>query len=291
MLDTESKTMKFGQHNEEKFEHYWTLAEALEQAKLVPEITGSSHNERHRPSHSWDWSTGFEGAMDLAVNGWSEKAQELDRLALEYTNELHVSRPSFEFRFDVVGEEVDLGKYSAGNPECMLDAFLTKQDQLSNAVEVKVCTGMCSGVDAESFTRRGLFVFSVIRALELAGKSVGITTGSGTSNRGNHGEYWIRIKEPDQYINPGVLAFWLCHPAAHRRLMFRLKEHTSPTEVYAFSYNGGTYGATADSHQKIDKETIYYSSVHTQGFGKWDTPETMKEQIKQELVKQGIQFN
>jgi hypothetical protein len=252
-----------------------------------PVENGSS--DKSSPGEDWDYNVDYAASLQLARNGYKPHGVSLDR----EIDGLRYDVPNSEYApiYDTCGESVDVGRYLEGEPECMIDYIETASNKMSNTriIEILVNTSTSAGVAAKHIESRGKVVMGIAQALEMSGKSVGISviclSKSGSSLVG----FQLRIKQPDQWIDPDLLAFWLCHPAALRRSAFRLFE-CFPWEVRRNHYfqHPGTYGHPVEAPSElVPSSTIYYGNLHLDKFKDIKTAEDIEKLVKTELQERG----
>ena len=225
----------------------YTLDEAVE--KLDPQnapARSDLSSISNEASEDWDLGLGYPKAWKFVRMGWIEKAGELSRYTAGINDILEDHVDSF---WDVTGESVDVGRFLSGEPECMLN-FNHREDKLIT-FEVNI-SARCS-VDAHHLFNRGIAVAAGVAALQARGYGVRLAVYDAvdTSNGGiaSH-KTVIEINRFGDYIDPGRIAFFIAHPGALRRLMFRLQEHESDAvrREYGF-HSGGGYGYPANPRE------------------------------------------
>jgi len=204
-------------------QHHNSIDSALlELSKPEPDDSVSAGGET-----DWDWdlNTDYDRALGLARSGWKEIGDEIDKLLRSL--QLDVDKDDIKYHFDVSGEEIDVSRYLAGDPECYLDPRLTDGGKLgTRVINLWLKVGDNCSTDATTLKNRGMYYATLVRALEQSGKSVGVTLYVACQSRNTNAKTLttIRIKKPCEHLDPNTLAFWIAHPAAFRRIIFRLWE-------------------------------------------------------------------
>jgi hypothetical protein len=214
-----------------------TLHEAIERlSDRHKPSTKDLASERNEEGTSWDLNTSFSQARALAEGGWTDKADDLWQFVRALSPKVEIGTA---MRFDVTGESVDVGRYLSGEPECMISELVTPQ----SAVKVLVNISAASACDATIMFNRGIALAAIIHALQSSGRGVSLTIVENvTGGRGEH-ETTVELQRFGDYINPGRLAFWVAHPAALRRCVFRYNEQQSNAVRDQFGFrDGGGYG-------------------------------------------------
>lgn len=267
-----------------------TLREAVERLQPDHQPEGALSSLKEHSTQEWDLNTTFERATKLAEFGWEEKAGELDNYMSTITR---LTDGGWSTEWDVAGECVDIGAYLDGEPECMLN-FNVPTIRCVNLL-VNICAR--GSADAQFLFNRGVAIASAVYALQASGVSVSLqvgewVTGSESEQTTHHTS--IEINQFNQYIDPARLAFWLAHPAALRRCIFRYNEQQSEEirERYGF-YPSSGYGSPADGDQpKLNQDGIIYIPFpETSDLELYQTPEIAFQNIQALLAKQGIDLS
>lgn len=114
-------------------------------------------------------------AANLAHNGWDGKGDTLDKLDLvRDAVRLSVGKIHSDTvtpHFDVAGGFADMGRYMAGDPECMMAFPLIQTSRVGKVVR------LCASVDAyagawNTLYKRGLGIVALVEALSQLGHAV-----------------------------------------------------------------------------------------------------------------------
>lgn len=218
-------------------ETHYTLREALDVLdRPVPKWLSDPASQRNDAS-SWAGAT-WQGARQMAERGDLKTLRNFDaaarRLAVKDIGEAR-KRTS---RRSVAGGAVDLGAYLSGAPDCMVEQAVVSGPR--KVIQIGVRVEAIAAVTPNQLAERGCAIGGIVRALTLRGFSVGIdaifaaerTAGIITA---------VTLKAPGEYLDPAIMAFWLGHPAAMRRVFFRLQEE-APEEIARAAGVGEGYG-------------------------------------------------
>lgn len=273
---------------------HMTVQEAIERLSdsKRPE-DGELHSVTNSPSSTWDLNTDFNEARKLATEGWDDKAEKLSRymVALE---RLTQSAPTTYW--DYGGDAVDVGRFLEEEPECMINFNTPQLKTVSIVVNI---SARCSA-NAEYLFNRGIAVAAAVFSLQASGVAVSLKVGEWVSDENlgdaKHAhETMIEINKYGQYIDPAKLAFWLAHPAALRRCVFRYQEQQTSNirRRYGFGMDPGGYGYPSDAGQsKVESEKgIFVPFPETETLEKYKTPAKAFEEIKALLAGQGIRLS
>ena len=217
-------------------------------------------------SHSWDLGAGWEGAIRMANEGWPEGLKKMQ--AMSSLLELPSGSRSYEPQpvLALAGDEVDIGLYLSGEPECMID-WETRETPSFGKVVTIYChlTGNCN-VSADALFRRGSVAYLIIDALESCGIRCEVWGLPKCSKKHRKRATTtdpdflakVLLKEADAPIEPDRMAYMLGHPAVFRRLGFRLWELDPQAK-------GQSYGYTVDPPASIldNEDVIFLGSAHT----------------------------
>lgn len=172
------------------------------------------------PSGHWDLNLGYDAAVRMCVDGWQEKADELERMADRMSAEYEAMGHSWDFSDG--GDDIEVGRFLEGEPE----HWIEHQPTEAREITVKVGLSFNCEISGMSAFRRGAAIYAVVRALEKAGFSVAIVGIFGSRSNLSSGYYCneIELKKAGEYLDPSRLAYFLAHPGFFRRVGLRLKE-------------------------------------------------------------------
>jgi hypothetical protein len=183
---------------------------------------------RERSAMAWTGNATFSQAVELAANGWTDapKLGELaERIAPTET------RTSHEMQHAVTGACVDVSRYLEGHPECMLDFC---DEPAPRTVSLAVQIGKLADVTPHEMELAGAVALAVIDTLSRSGFIVDLYGAAG--NRSKTGEttalITFPIKRAHEPADENQIAFWLCHPAAFRSLIFNLRDIIYPIKLW-----------------------------------------------------------
>lgn len=218
-------------------EFYKFITESSENAVFKGMYSLESKGTGHG-SEVFTKTKSFEEAAGLLLNGWTEKAQELEKrvkavrrdMALVTTKTLQVGMAGFQPIIPL---------FLAGQPAAMLGSKMQPKKQ--KVVTVVKSISYPGYVDADEWTEEGIKALSLVMNLEKNGYrcNVDIIRAGYDSNR-NDGygvSCRVRIKHANERLNVSKLAFPMCHPSMQRRMMFRFTEtYNKVTSGYKYGY-------------------------------------------------------
>lgn len=199
---------------------------------------------------SWDLAVGWEGALDLARNGWSEGRPEADAMVNQIVASLaEVIETAFEPVHDVEGGAVDMAAFLEGEPECMMRFEIAEHSAHREVIRIIVSTTCSGGISASIVRNRGLAVAALVDLIARCGRSVELycenPVGYGNKSHGRH-TLLVKVKPAEGYLDIDQILFAIAHPAFQRRLAFSAQDQETEQirNEYGFHTSGG-YGGSA----------------------------------------------
>lgn len=222
------------------YEYSYTFSDLTKIASTPPKEGWKkvNHSVNNDPSREWDLSVGYDGAVKLLHHGWPEGTEQIAAYDIQRSADrstLHTS---------VYGLRVLVPAFVAGDPVCML--MPVRSGRKVRNITLNIPCGYPYYIDSSQVIEYGQAICASIDALEEAGyrcQIIGDITSSGKDDslyRAN-----IEIKDFDQGLDRDAIAFYFCHPAFLRRIMFRAKE------IHKELYEGyhGNYGSNLSSNR------------------------------------------
>ena len=192
-------------------------------------------------------TSSFEAAMDLAIKGWNPGRSRMmkthDRLMAAVKG-----GEQFAPRYEVTGDEVDVGEFLTGEPECMIEYQMAPARK--PVVKLVVGCALSCAIEGSSYERRGAVILAAIEAAEEAGVRVELWADYSRTNRVEYSRvpehkisHRVKVKDACDPVEVDRLAFAMMNPAMVRRLMWRTHEIYGPTQFD--KCGGGAYGYPA----------------------------------------------
>lgn len=202
--------------------HEFRLSSPLEitaaAEKELPEHAKAAWSRaRSNPSPlSFTGNVTYSEAVTLANTGWPDAPKLGDLAEVIAPSE---TRPSFEMQHAVTGAFVDVARFVEGHPENMLEFC---DEPAPRNITLAVQIGKHSEVSARSMELAGAVAVAVTDTLARSGYRVEIIGTSGSRNKAFTMSTLMTfpIKRASEPLDLNQLAFWLCHPAAYRHLVF-----------------------------------------------------------------------
>lgn len=230
-------------------------------------------------------------AVDLARLGWKGGNQTIKRLSMDIERMIEGSIPLPEIYYDVTGDVIDMGKFVADEPECMMsivDSAMLRPSTMPKVLRVVYNIGISGAVKADTVLLRGAATLVMVDTLEKHGVRCQVDLAYGVSNKVHGGdvrEYYLTVKKDGDHMSVEKLAFFLGHLSSIRRLFFALLEHEPDDVRRKFGIgrdNGGSNGFPAEV---TDTGDIYIDRILTNT--DWSEAFTMLW-LRSVLTKQGL---
>ena len=200
----------------------------LDGPDAIPYSRGNSSHKDSR-SKSWDDNCGWDGAVQAARAGHKAYAQIIANAATllrEHMPELPGPGLSWSAAPDSPEWALDISAHVSGDPE----PFRTyPETHATRTVTLSVGHTVSCAIDAHVVIRRGAVMCAVAEILAERGIDVQVhVTGLDTGRDGRDRPFGYSVPITP---TPHLLAWWLAHPAARRRLGFRWIETFRPDET------------------------------------------------------------
>lgn len=234
--------------------HYTRQLQGIdEMIDIAKAIDGSSARNRQSCSsitsgYDFTHTNSLSDAVGLAENGWPEGRKNVQKMLGEAVIDdalLNLGQ-TIEYRHDVAGDEPDIDRYLAGEPENMVE-YLVDPSPRGRNLKLIVNSSQHAFMPAEVMARRGVAVVLALELLTTAGYGIELELAEATlASNYSHGtrvEYRIPIVQAGQSTNLDTVAFSIAHPSFLRRLVFALNESEPDNlrETMGFQ-NGSGYG-------------------------------------------------
>jgi hypothetical protein len=253
----------------------------------------ASHRVKTKDDRFFGSCLNFPDCVVLATqSGLPKEAADLEEAAQRYQTKIaNQHHESIDMTYDVCGSSLDVGRFLSGEPECLL-AFNNREN--SKIVKIAIDIGYNCHINADTVLARGRAIYSMVRALELKGYSVGISLFVCSSNDTHTFSCELRLREPGEFLDPAIVAFYIIHPSAFRRVFFRMQEEGGSTYRNRVAVEGGwaSYGSSCQLHKHARDQ--WYGSDNAVVFPKIlenETSQSIWETRALELIKtQGIEL-
>jgi len=221
-----------------------------------------------RDNYNLQWHGGltWEQAKQMAVSGWREGMQEIDKYRAKIVPIVteKVLRP--KQIYSVAGYNVDVGSFMANEPECFIAREYEERNYPGQIYKIVASISFSAKITPETIIQRGAMICALIDAIEFAGHRAEVICNDASTIRDNseymQGKYkengWfevsVTVKKVSQPLEMSDLAFCLAHPAMLRRIMF------SVAELEGWSDFADRYGCPAEASDQGD---IYIREINS----------------------------
>ena len=204
-----------------------------------PQVTRGSESTSCSSSRDWDLNTPLAKALEFARNGgnWEEGGKMVRETTLKMADLRRTGRvPSLDT--DVCGFLPDVPAFLSGDPSCMWSEG--EEDGVQAPIlSIGVGVRAPSFATSEQKVNYGAAILSVVDELENKGVRVELWAVYANEKGTDKTDFRVLIKAAEESWSPNSAAFALCHPAYHRRLMFRLAESFESLSRFTGSYGVG----------------------------------------------------
>lgn len=196
-------------------------------------------------SESWAGTPTLQAAGELALKGWTEIRPEVDSIMSDLTERIaNKVGDRFVTQHDVAGGMVDVGRFLAGHPACMMRFVPEPDATMGRVVKIAIAGTASHFIDPADIRRRGVAVCALVDTLHKLGLGVELwwdSTIRGTD--GNRHSTVVKLHDSAEPLDIDNIMFALAHPSMLRRLVFSIQERSSKAKAQNV---GGGYGVPAD---------------------------------------------
>ncbi len=234
----------------------------------------------------WAGTNTYPEALQLLKDGWADGLEKIKKTSVTLTEQIIKVLEVPELQYDVTGQDLDIGRFVAGEPEDFVTVEPAEQETYPKVLHVVANISASAAVDADTIMLKGAAIVALVDALEMHGKRVIVdivSTADGQNDAVEQHQTWVRIKESDGPVQLANLVMLIAHPSTLRRLMFREMEMNDADNDWKGRFGAGHgYGSPGDIDE-ADAGDIYSGCM----YGNW-TNEEAEAWVLAELAKQGI---
>lgn len=163
--------------------------------------------------------------------------------------ETEVPRPDFERVWDVAGSEVDVDRYLAGEPECMIEYPPLKVAKAGRSIRIIVSTSLSGGASSEAVRARGAAIIALCDALAARQHplEVWITDSSTkvgqTLGAGQRLVYSVLVQSPQDPYDRAKVLYAVSSADVQRQLCFAAYDAITAEENALYAVNTAGRGA------------------------------------------------
>lgn len=232
-------------------------------------------------------------ARALARSGWTECADEIERLAGGFFAELSSLIERENIFYDVEGVDFDVARVLENDPDSWM-RFETETIEAPpgrRIIRIVFNFAASANISERVIRRRGAAAVAAMQLMELAGHGTEVWAAhavTGVSELGLH-ETYIRVKSVDQPFDLPRLSFALAHPSMLRRILFSVEERLDLGVRRYFSFGndcGAMYGYPRDLTNRGD---VYVSPAKAYD-PRWASGDTACEWVLSQLRECGVKL-
>lgn len=249
----------------------------------IPEYTRFSRKNRGHQTFGQDWKAAKKMAE---TGGWKEGIEFVEKLSARVKKILVGKIALPEVQYDVTGENIDMGKFVAGEPEewmTMVDSAINVDAKPPKIVHIVTTIDIAQS--AEAFLMRGAAVCALTQVLELHGIRVQVDAHIGSNDII---DTWVRVKNAGESINLENMVFFTAHPSMFWILSYACWEQL-PEE---WRRNAGWLATKSMGwiSEPVDEERgdVYISAINSRFMA---SERSILEFVTAELKKFGIEID
>jgi len=182
----------------------------------------ASNNVRNRWNPDWNGAESFDAALDLAIHGWREGGETIERTR-GYIRALNPLSPRM-IKYGIAGSTPNVPRAIAGN---ILNMRVPEPGKSRKRQIITIVYNLCEngGVSAECITNKAAVTAALIDEIEAKGFACEVVAAVATNAWGGSKGYikayeFVRIKESHHPMDINRIAFGLGHAAMFRGLFF-----------------------------------------------------------------------
>jgi len=199
---------------------------------------------------SWAGGSKTQAVRMATTTGYSDAVPEAEALATAVADTVaaQVNLETFQSAFDVAGSEVDISRFMAGTPECMIEAQPIRIAKAGRAVRLVVSFSYHCGISEAVVRRRGAAVMALVYVLQQLQHPLEVWGSHGTTGGDVRKHDLVQIQRADEPADIGRIMYALAHPTMLRRLCFSVEDH-EPANIRKALGIGGSYGRPSDTSE------------------------------------------
>ena len=218
-----------------------SIASMIDWLALTPRCNGAN-NASETGNDQFTGTATYGDAVKLAIGGWHEGARQVQAgVASASANAgRKIIARRVAYRRDVVGDECDVARFCAGDPECMVTQRRTINKGRTVRV-VKVGVSASWKVTSGALMRYAVAVAGAVQRMEQAGQRVELwacVSAHDSQQREIH-TLEVKIKSADSRLHMAGIAF-ATHPAMQRRFAFAHRERCAVWPITNDGYGRAT---------------------------------------------------
>jgi hypothetical protein len=205
---------------------------------------------------TWYHTATIKEARDLALSGWTEGVDRIVDLAERINEKVSRRMPAHGMDLWEEGGEVDVASYLDGQRACMWT--WAEQDNKRPVIRVTMNISATSSTTPNQYIFAGALAAALVDALENSGRRVELDALCSIESSLKSGYFFTfvtKLKNPEQQLDMGAVAFALAHPSMLRRIVFAAWETAPIKAVETFGFRRGlSYGRVRSSPEELRGE-------------------------------------
>lgn len=193
---------------------YLKYIESAPEHRSWSQISPARHNQR---DHDWDLGVGFQGAIDMARQGWQAGVDKLQKIYKPVIPQ-GVARTR---AYSVAGHSPCIGRFLSGAPDCMNTRIFSDTNK-KPVIDITICPVAGSGVSGDNMLLFGAAIAEIIINLEASGYAINIDAAMiiDASMTDVISGSFISLKKSNYPLDMSRLIYFMAHPSFLRRLGF-----------------------------------------------------------------------
>ena len=194
-------------------------------------------SKRHEYGYKWYGTEDWTECIDLLHNGWEDGSKKITQ-RLKDLSKMDCDNFTRKTIYDIVGFQPSVPRYLQGVPTNMINQKLVPQKQ--KVVTISKSIAFTSGYSEEQIVDFSAKCLRIVKKIEQQGVRCNLNI-LNVDRCGSDGlMVKVRVKNANERLNIGKLAFLMAHPSVKRRLIFRFVETFEEcsrkwTSVYGYS--------------------------------------------------------
>jgi hypothetical protein len=196
---------------------YDSMMEFADDAERLPR---RHPNERD----GWTGNFSFSDALDGAREGWAAELNttlEIAESAVKTARDRRLM-DAFDPVWDVSGAAVDVGRFVANEPECMISFPLNRRSNVGSVITLAANVVVSGAISADNIKARGRLIVALSMLLAQLGHATELWVSMRTGDYLPEAEIAVKVKGIDDVVDPAVIMFAFAHPAMSRHLAFNV---------------------------------------------------------------------
>jgi len=249
-------------------------------------------NGSTKPSEAFNGNTSLGEAIKFAREGWLEGIKKIRKISAPMMDKVGSRIERQDPFYTIEPGMIEFGRYFDGEPECCLELANTLVQGPGKFINILLNGTISWQLEEREINIRGAAILALIELLEYAGCRVQLTLlyHFRGHDHGSSMTDFILLKPYDQPLDYNRLSFTALHPAALRRLHFRMMEHyclDDETKQTVFSVPGG-YGSVQEPSSDTLKDYDIYFERLVPDTARFHDNDSCIAYITEELERQGV---